>query len=99
MIAVHAAPLGGEGFGETYEALRRHALTGAAVGGANGLVLLLRAGLAAWMARGAVGSAPVERVGHPDRCAAAPRGFDAMDAAVVRVLVSMALSGHTETSA
>ena len=99
MIAVHAAATGGDGFGGTYEDLRRHVLKGAAVGGAGGLVLLLRDGLAAWMARGAAGSAPVERAGHPERGAAAPRVLDAIDAAVVRVLVSMALSGHKETSA
>ena len=99
MIAVHAAPPGGDGFGVTYEDLRRHVLTGSACGGTGGLVLLLRDGLAAWMARGAMGSAPVERAVHPARCAAAPRVSDAIDAAVVRVLVSMALSGHKETSA
>ena len=99
MIAIHAAATGGDGFGGTYEDLRRYVLKGAAVGGAGGLVLLLRDGLAAWMARGAVGSGPVERAGPPARCAAVPRVLDAMDAAVVRVLVSMALSGHPETRA
>ena len=98
-MAVHAAPTGGEGFGVTHEDLRRHVLTGSAVGGAGGLVLLLRDGLAAWMARGAVGRAPVEPAVDPERSGAAPRVSDAMDAAVVRVLVSMALGGHKETSA
>ena len=64
MIAVHAAPTGGDGFGVTYEELRRHVLTGSAFGGAGGLVLLLRDGLAAWMSRGAVGGAPVELAVH-----------------------------------
>ena len=99
MIAVHAAPTGGDGFGVTYEALRRHVLTGAAFGSAGGLVLLLRDGLAAWMARGAADAAPVASAGHPGRCAMAPRVSDELHAAVVRVLVSMALGGRKERSA
>jgi hypothetical protein len=44
--------------------------------------------------------APVsERAGPPDRGAAAPRVSDAIHAAVVCVLASMALSGLKETSA
>ena len=98
-MAVHAAPTGGEGFGVTYEDLRRHVLTGSAVGGAGGLVLLLRDGLAAWMARGAAGAAPVEPAAHPDRRGAAPIVPDEIHAAVVRVLASMALGGRAEMRA
>jgi len=75
-----------------YEALRRRVLTGAVVGGPGGLVLLLRDGLAAWMARRSAGAAPVEAAG-PARREAAPLVSDAIHAAVVRVLTSMALGG------
>ena len=94
MIAAHAVPPDRDVFGATYEELRRRVLTGAAFGGASGLVLFLREGLAAWMARGAVGAAPVAPAGHPVRCAA-PRVANEIHAAVVRVLASMAL-GHME---
>jgi len=93
--AAHAAPTGGDVFGATYEALRHRVLTGAAFGGAGGLVVLLRDGLAAWMAHGPAG-ASVEPAGHPERWAAAPRVSDAIHAAVVRVLASMALGGREE---
>jgi len=49
--AAHAAPTGGDVFGATYEALRHRVLTGAAFGGAGGLVVLLRDGLAAAVSR------------------------------------------------
>jgi hypothetical protein len=61
-------------FGAGYEELRRRALTGSAVAGARGLVLLLRDGLAAWMAHAPPGAPVSERAGHPDRGAAAPHG-------------------------
>ena len=99
MSAAPAAPTGGDVFGATYEALRRRVLTGAAFGGPFGLVLLLREGLAAWMARGAAGLAPVEPAVNPERCVAAPRVSDAIHAAIVGVLASMALGGLKETSA
>ncbi len=92
MIAAHAVPPGRDVFGVTYEDLRRRVLTGSVFGGASGLVLCLREGLAAWMARGAVGAAPSAPAGHPVR-GAAPRVANEIHAAVVRVLASMAL-GH-----
>ena len=98
MIAAHTAPPGGDVFGATYEALRRRVLTGAAFGGAGGLVVLLRDGLAAWMARGAAGATAVEAVG-PARRGAAPLVSDEIHAAVVRVLASMALAGLKEMRA
>lgn len=99
MIAAHAVPPGRDVFGATYEELRRRVLTGSAFGGPFGVVLLLREGLAAWMARGAAGAAPVAPAMHPGRWVAAPRASDEIHAAVVRVLASMALGRVEETSA
>jgi hypothetical protein len=81
-----------------YEALRRRVLTGAVFGGPGGLVLLLRDGLAAWMARGAAGATAVEAAG-PERRGAAPLVADEIHAAVVRVLANMALAGLKEMRA
>ena len=96
MIAPHAGPPGRDGFGVTYEELRRRVLTGAAFAGGSGLVVFLREGLAAWMARGAVGAAPVAPAGPPVR-GAVPRVANELHAAVVRVLASMALGHMKET--
>jgi hypothetical protein len=96
VIAAHAAAPGCDVFGATYEDLRRRVLTGAAVGGASGLILCLREGLAAWMTRGVMGAAPVAPVGQPERWAA-PRVANEIHAAVVRVLASMALDRVKET--
>jgi len=78
-----------------YEALRRRVLAGSVFGGPTGLVLFLREGLAAWMARGSAGAAAVEAAG-PARRGAAPIVSDEIHAAVVRVLASMALGGREE---
>jgi hypothetical protein len=99
VIAAPTPPPDRDVLGAAYEELRRRVLTGSAVAGARGLVLLLRDGLAAWMAHGTPGAPVSERAGPPDRGAAAPRVSDALHAAVVCVLASMALSGLKETSA
>ena len=99
MIAAPAALTGHDPFGAAYEALRRSVLGDAPFGGHVGLVLLLREGLTAWMAQAAPGAAPVEPTAPPERCAAAARVSDAIHAAVVHVLVSMALGGLKEKSA
>ena len=98
MTAPPAAPHGTDTAVAAYEALRRRVLTGAVFGGAGGLVLLLRDGLAAWMARGAAGATAVEAAG-PARRGAAPIVSDEIHAAVVRVLASMALAGLREMRA
>lgn len=98
MIAGHAAPTGRDAFGATYEALRRGVLAGVPVGGQVGLVLLLREGIAAWMARGAAGFASVAPAANRDRRATGPLVSDEVHAAVVRVLASMALGGLEEMS-
>ena len=99
MTAAAAAPTGRDPFGAAYEALRRRVLAGSPFGGSFGLVLLLREGLAAWMARGSAGAAPVEPAADPDRRRVAPIVPDEIHAAVVRVLASMALGGHREMPA
>jgi len=99
VITAHAAPPGRDVFGATYEELRRRILTGSAFGGPFGLVLLLREGLAAWMARGSACGAPGPPAADPDRRGAAPLVPDEIHAAVVRVLASMALGGLKERSA
>jgi len=96
VIAAQAGPPGRDVFGATYEDLRRRVLTGAAFGGPVGMVLLLREGLAAWMARGPGGAVPGAPGGHPGR-GAAPRVENEIHAAVVRVLASMALGHMGET--
>jgi hypothetical protein len=98
VITAHATPTGGDVFGAPYEALRHRVLTGAAFGGAGGLVVLLRDGLAAWMADGAAGATAVEAVG-PERRGAAPIVSDEIHAAVVRVLANIALAGLRGLSA
>ncbi|PYO56092.1 MAG: hypothetical protein DMD83_16210 [Candidatus Rokuibacteriota bacterium] len=99
MIAAPAALTGHDPFGVAYEALRRRVLGAAPFSGPVGLVLLLREGLTGWMAHVALGAASAEPPGHPERCAAASRVSDAIHAAVVDVLASMALSGLKEKSA
>jgi hypothetical protein len=94
VIAAHAAPTGDDVFGAAYEALRHRVLTGAAFGGAGGLVVLLRDGLAAWMARGSAGAAA-----GPARRGAAPLVSDEIHVAVVRVLANIALAGLKEMRA
>ena len=99
MTAAPAAATGPDRFRVVYEELPGRVLAGAPFGGAFGLVLLLREGLAAWMAGGAAGSVPVAPTVDPDRRAAAPLVSDEIHAAVVRVLASMALGGLKERSA
>ncbi len=95
MTASPATPHSHDTFVAAYEALRRRVCAGASFGGQVGLVLLLREGLAAWMAHGAAWSAPVE----PERRVGAPSMSNEIDAAMVRVLANMALGGLEEMRA
>ena len=95
MTASPSTPHSDDTFVAAYEALRRSVLAGASGGGPVGLVLLLREGLAAWMAHRPAGSAPVE----PEQRVAAPILSNEIDAAVVRVLANMALGGLEEMRA
>ena len=83
---------GGGDSATAYEALRDHVLTGMTAGGHGGLVVLLRQGVVAWMARRVACSAtatPAVRV---------PTPFvgDEIHTGIVRVLASMALAGQME---
>lgn len=78
-----------------YEALRDGVLTARGLGSRVGLVLLRRAGLAAWLeAWGRGAAAPDPKPPEPRRPETG--GTDAVHADVVHVLVSMALSGLEE---
>ena len=98
MTAALAASNDQDSFGVAYEALRRSVLGGAPFGGNVGLVLLLRAGIVAWMTRGPAGAASVEAA-NAERRGAAPLVSREIHAALVRVLVSMALGGLPEKRA
>lgn len=72
-----------------YEALRAHVLTGSTAGSH---VVLLRQGVAAWMAHCSACSSPAPTAAHT----ATPLVGDEIHAAIVRVLASMALAGQQE---
>jgi len=94
VIAAKTLTGGGDRSQDLYEEIRRLAITGTAVGGRHGLGVLLREGLAAWLARRAVCSDPVETESPPDRQVGAVPVTDEIQAGMVRVLASMALGGH-----
>ena len=73
-----------------YEALRSHVLCGA--GSHAGLVVLLRQGVAAWMARRLACAGPAPAVA---RTTTRIKGEE-ISAALVRVLASMALAAQPE---
>jgi hypothetical protein len=74
-----------------YEALRHHVLSGATGGGAGGLIVLLRQGVAAWQAcRGAAARLPA-----PAPAAGLPP--EERHAALVTLLVNMVLDHPQET--
>jgi len=87
-----------DALGAAYEQLRRWVLAGAAPGSRDGtpcgLGLVLRAGIAGWMAQQAAGAtAPA-----PHRPAVAPLPSGELHAGVVRVLASIALAHRAERS-
>lgn len=75
-----------------YEALRNHVLVGSSTGSHAGLVVLLRQGVAAWMARRLACACPAPTVA---RTTTRIKGED-IHAAIVRVLASMALAAQPE---
>jgi hypothetical protein len=84
---------------EAYEELRNHVLSGSSsMNGHSGLVLL-RQGVAAWVAQRSVCTASVQPAAVPEPQAAAPLPSDGLHADVVRVLANMALAGRQEMSA
>ncbi len=86
--------------GAAYERLRHWVLAGAAPGSRDGtphgLGLLLRAGIAGWMAQPA--ASPAAPAIPPHRPAVAPLPSGNLHAGVVRVLASIALAHRTERS-
>lgn len=76
-----------------YEALRRQVLAGAKNTGDGGLMLVLRQGVAAWMARRPVcADCPAPAATRPS----AQLAGQEIDAGIVRVLASMALAVQQE---
>jgi len=82
----------GAGDASAYEALRAHILTGATSGSHDGLVVLLRQGVTAWMERRSACSVPLP----PATRTAAPFTGNEIQSAIVRVLASMVLVGQME---
>ena len=83
---------GGDASVTAYEALRTHVLTGSTAGSHAGLVVLLRQGVAGWMAHRSACCCPAPAAAR----AATPIGGDEIHAAIVRVLASMALAAQQE---
>lgn len=107
MNLADATTSGGDSPAAEYEELRGHVRAGSAFGGHLGLVLLLREGVAAWMARGSPSSGKVaqleqvESTANPERPVGvvAPGVMDEIHAGLVRVLANIALAGREELRA
>jgi len=95
----HTASGGPEVAVAVYEQLRLDVYAGGtAPGGPCGLIVLLRQGLAAWMAWRLTGAAAREPGTAPQRPVRAPLAADDLHASLVRVLASLAMSGRQERS-
>lgn len=81
----------------SYEELRHRALAGSAHG--HHLALLLREGVAAWMAQSSPRAATVTRLADRQRRGTQPDTVDETNVGIVRVLASMALAGREGASA
>jgi hypothetical protein len=81
-----------------YEQLRSGALDRASVGGHFGRVVLLREGVAAWMALASTSSA-VSQAAAIDRPPVAPLGSDELRNDMALVLASMVMPTHEERCA
>lgn len=92
MTCVSGTRGGGDTYASGYEELRRHVLAGSAFGSRPGLVVLLRQGLAAWMACRPAG-AGLEPVVAPRPCTTGPVVSDEVHAGLVRVLAGMVTRG------
>jgi hypothetical protein len=80
-----------------YEQLRLHVHEGGtAPGGHCGLVLLLREGMAAWMAWRMTGAGASEPMTTHQRPVRVPQAAEDFHASLVRVLASLAMSGRKE---
>ena len=81
----------------SYEELRNRALAGSAHG--HHLALLLREGMAAWMAQSSPRVATVTPLADRQRRGTQPDTAEETNAGIVRVLASMALAGREGASA
>ena len=88
----------GDTFVAAYEELRRNAITRSTCTSHFGLVLLLREGVAAWMARGSACAAVATPAAASDR-PAAPIMTEELNANIVGVLASMAMANREEMPA
>jgi hypothetical protein len=84
-----------------YEQMRSSVLERARTGGHFGLVLLMREGVAAWMAHTSTSSTPPAdgQVHDNDRSPVALVLADALRQDIALVLVSMVMTNHTEKCA
>jgi hypothetical protein len=78
-----------------YEALRAQVLTGVSSGSHGGLIVLLRKGMAAWMARRSIRVASI----RPATYVATPVIDGDLHAAIVQALANVALACQNEVSA
>ena len=81
---------------ESYEELRHGVLTGVPGSRHGGVIVLVREGVAAWLAYGSASEATARPVAIPAARPAAPAGRGDLDASLVRVLATMALANRTE---
>ena len=80
----------GDSVATTYEQLRGHMLEGATTGGRFALVILMREGVAAWIAHAA--TTPVVITHAKDPVAATPIVSDDIHADMICVLANMAMA-------
>ena len=92
-----ALAVGGTGTAvERYEDLRHGVLTGVPGGRHGGVSVLVREGVAAWLAHGTASAATARPGALPAERPTAPAGLGERDASLVRVLASMALANRAE---
>lgn len=93
MTVAGPAAGGGDSLQVGYEALRSVAVGGSSAGPRLGLIVLLREGVAAWVARRSTDADLVKAVVPWNHQAGTPPVSDDIHVGVVRVLASMALGG------
>jgi len=81
---------------ESYEELRHGVLTGVPGSRHGGVIVLVREGVAAWLAYGSARDATASSVAIPAGRPATPLGLSEVHASIVRVLATMALANRTE---
>jgi hypothetical protein len=83
---------------QVYEEFRSQALTGSSLGDPRGLVVLLREGVAAWLAWLSTGQEFIQAQSQPPHRQRGPALLsDEVHAAVVRVLATMVLGGGSHS--